>query len=238
MSRAREAADRAHTVDEEVAGALAAIRAGAAANLDTLSEIAAALGGDPAFAATMIAALAAKAPLAGPTGSGTATWPTINASSALQKAGVAGQLVSARAQQLWSVGFTTTSTVDVEAWISAEIVKTAPTATPARALLQLVASADATRAAAGAGVALTLEVATKTGAVWDAWQTVGAERPIYGFFGGSGSASVQGGQAWVADLDLTGKSAWRARLLARNTLSGSTPSATLAHVALTAQEIV
>ncbi|AXF61187.1 phage tail protein [Leclercia sp. W6] len=44
--------------------------------LDTLGELAAALGNDPNFATTMVNALAAKAPLASPTLTGTPTAPT------------------------------------------------------------------------------------------------------------------------------------------------------------------
>lgn len=47
--------------------------------LDTLNELAAALGDDPNFAATMNAALAAKAPLASPALTGTPTAPTATA---------------------------------------------------------------------------------------------------------------------------------------------------------------
>ena len=49
--------------DEEVAAAVAALVAGAPGALDTLNELAAALGDDADFAATVVAALAGKQPL-------------------------------------------------------------------------------------------------------------------------------------------------------------------------------
>jgi hypothetical protein len=64
-------ADQAH-----VAAAIAALVASSPAALDTLNELAAALGSDPNFAATMTAALAGKAPLASPALTGNPTAPT------------------------------------------------------------------------------------------------------------------------------------------------------------------
>jgi len=55
---------------------IAALVAAAPATLDTLNELALALGSDPNFAATMTAALALKAPLASPTLTGTPAAPT------------------------------------------------------------------------------------------------------------------------------------------------------------------
>jgi hypothetical protein len=59
-----------------VKAAVATLVTGAPALLDTLDEIAAALGDDPNFAATMTALLALKAPLASPAFSGNPTVPT------------------------------------------------------------------------------------------------------------------------------------------------------------------
>lgn len=59
-----------------VRGEVTALVAGAPSNLDTLDELAAALGDDPNFATTMTSALAAKAPLASPTLTGTPSAPT------------------------------------------------------------------------------------------------------------------------------------------------------------------
>lgn len=56
--------------------ALAAVVGGAPGVLDTLDELAAALGDDPNFAATMASDLAGKAPLASPALTGTPTAPT------------------------------------------------------------------------------------------------------------------------------------------------------------------
>lgn len=59
----------------------------APATLDTLNELAAALGDDPNFATTITNALALKAPLASPTFTGTVTVPTpVNATDAATKA--------------------------------------------------------------------------------------------------------------------------------------------------------
>jgi hypothetical protein len=59
-----------------VKAALDALVDTAPGTLDTLNELAAALGDDPNFAATMTAALAAKAPLASPTFTGSPAAPT------------------------------------------------------------------------------------------------------------------------------------------------------------------
>lgn len=59
-----------------VKAAIAALVASSPAALDTLNELAAALGNDPNFATTMTNALAQKAPLASPALTGTPTAPT------------------------------------------------------------------------------------------------------------------------------------------------------------------
>nr|WP_280286635.1 hypothetical protein [Pseudomonas sp. BN415] len=59
-----------------VQAAIAALVASSPGALDTLNELAAALGNDPSFATTMTNALAGKAPLASPTFSGTPAAPT------------------------------------------------------------------------------------------------------------------------------------------------------------------
>lgn len=59
-----------------VQAAVAALIASSPAALDTLNELATALGNDPNFATTMTNALAAKAPLASPALTGTPTAPT------------------------------------------------------------------------------------------------------------------------------------------------------------------
>jgi len=55
---------------------VAALVASAPASLDTLNELALALGSDPDFATTVTNSLAAKAPIASPTFTGTVTIPT------------------------------------------------------------------------------------------------------------------------------------------------------------------
>jgi hypothetical protein len=64
-----------------VQAAIAALIASAPGALDTLDELAAAMGDDANFATTMTNALALKAPLAGPTFTGTVTIPTVAGSS-------------------------------------------------------------------------------------------------------------------------------------------------------------
>lgn len=64
------------TITAAINAALDALATGAPEALDTLNELAAALGDDPNFAATMTAALALKAPLASPTFTGTVVLPT------------------------------------------------------------------------------------------------------------------------------------------------------------------
>ncbi len=62
--------------DAKVAEAVAALVAASPAALDTLAELATALGSDPNFATTVTNALAAKAPLASPALTGNPTAPT------------------------------------------------------------------------------------------------------------------------------------------------------------------
>lgn len=62
-----------------VQAAVAALVASAPGTLDTLNELAAALGSDPNFATTVATALALKAPLASPPLTGTPTAPTATA---------------------------------------------------------------------------------------------------------------------------------------------------------------
>ena len=76
--------------DAEIDAAVAALVSAAPGLLDTLDEIAAALGDDPNFAATITASLAAKAPSASPTFTGTVTVPdgsfTVAKTTGLQSA--------------------------------------------------------------------------------------------------------------------------------------------------------
>ena len=62
--------------DRAASNAASALVAASPAALDTLNELAAALGNDASFSTTMTNALAAKAPLASPTFTGTVTLPT------------------------------------------------------------------------------------------------------------------------------------------------------------------
>lgn len=64
-----------------VAAAIAALVNSSPSALDTLKELADALGDDPNFATTMTNALAAKAPLASPVFTGTVTFPATNQAS-------------------------------------------------------------------------------------------------------------------------------------------------------------
>lgn len=62
--------------DSQISAAVAALVDSAPGTLDTLNELAAALGDDPNYATTITSALAAKAPLASPALTGTPTAPT------------------------------------------------------------------------------------------------------------------------------------------------------------------
>jgi hypothetical protein len=76
---------------------------GAPADLNTLNKLAAALGNDPAFAATNAAALATKAPLASPALTGVPTAPTADAGTAttqLATTAFVGSAVSSSATDL------------------------------------------------------------------------------------------------------------------------------------------
>lgn len=68
-------------IDTEIGARTAAIVDAAPGTLDTLNELAAALGDDPNFATAITASLAAKAPLASPALTGTPTAPTAAAGS-------------------------------------------------------------------------------------------------------------------------------------------------------------
>jgi hypothetical protein len=65
-----------YTTAAELEARIAALVASSPAALDTLNELAAALGNDPNFATTVTNALATKAPLASPALTGTPTAPT------------------------------------------------------------------------------------------------------------------------------------------------------------------
>ena len=84
----------------DITAAVNALVDSAPGALDTLNELAAALGDDANFSTTVTNSLATKAPVADPTFTGTATAPTINASTALQIGGVA---VTATAAELNTV---------------------------------------------------------------------------------------------------------------------------------------
>lgn len=80
-----------------VQNAIAALVASAPGTLDTLNELATALGDDPNFATTMTNALAAKAPLASPGFSGTPTAPTPGAADNSTKLATTAFIVTALA---------------------------------------------------------------------------------------------------------------------------------------------
>lgn len=78
MSRSRDIAN--------LLGAGSVILDGAPSALDTLNELAAALGDDANFASTITTSLSSKAPLASPTFTGTVTVPTpVNSTDAATK---------------------------------------------------------------------------------------------------------------------------------------------------------
>ncbi|MGK2740534.1 phage tail protein [Tepidicaulis sp. LMO-SS28] len=100
-----------------VQAALAALVDSSPAALDTLNELAAALGDDPNFAATVTAALAAKAPLASPALTGEPTAPTQSAADDSTKlattAFVQAVAAAAIADHPGSVKFVVTSAAPV-----------------------------------------------------------------------------------------------------------------------------
>ena len=115
--------------DRAASNAAAALVASAPAALDTLNELATALGNDASFSTTMTNALAAKAPLASPTFTGTVTLPSgtvtsgmildgtivdadINASAAIAQSKISGLTSDLAAKApLASPTFTGTVTV-------------------------------------------------------------------------------------------------------------------------------
>jgi hypothetical protein len=94
----------------DITSAVNALVDSAPGALDTLNELAAALGDDANFSTTVTNSLATKAPLANPTFTGTATAPTVNASTALQIGGTAITATAAELNTLDGVPATLTAT--------------------------------------------------------------------------------------------------------------------------------
>jgi uncharacterized protein (DUF4213/DUF364 family) len=118
---------------------VAAIVAAAPSTLDTLNELAAALGNDPNFAATLTTALGLKAPLASPTLTGTPTVPTAAPTTNTTQA-ASTAFVEARSA-------TVEASVALKAPLSSPAltgVPTAPTAAAATNTTQVATTAFAT----------------------------------------------------------------------------------------------
>ncbi|SDP46069.1 Phage tail-collar fibre protein [Ralstonia sp. 25mfcol4.1] len=96
-----------------VAAAIAALVNASPAQLDTLNELAAALGNDANFAATMTAALALKAPLASPDLTGNPTAPTQAQFDASKKLATMEAVQRALGNFSGSASFTATANVPV-----------------------------------------------------------------------------------------------------------------------------
>ncbi len=97
-----------------VQAAIATLVASSPAALDTLNELAAALGNDPNFAATMTNAMALKAPLASPALTGSPTAPTLSGTDSSSKLANAATVRAIMARYgLASGGFNYTGNIDL-----------------------------------------------------------------------------------------------------------------------------
>ena len=94
-------------VSTEVAGIVDT----APATLDTLNELAAALGDDANFSTTVTNNIATKAPLASPTFTGTATIPTLNSTTAIQMGGTEVLNSSRQLSNIASIDATTATAI-------------------------------------------------------------------------------------------------------------------------------
>ena len=182
-------------------------------------------------------ALDGKAALTGATFTGDIGSPNVNATTAIKKKGVSGQIITATLAEDWSTGFTTTSGAAVEAWISSEIVKASAQADAAKLACNVIAAVQASRSGLNAGAVLTLETRTYDGSTWSGWSARSA-LTLHSNAGGSTSTAVSGILSDQAIIDLTGKTKAQLRLLARVLTTASTPSLTLSSVALSRMELL
>lgn len=151
-----------------VQAAIAALIASSPAALDTLNELAAALGDDPNFATTMTNALAAKAPLASPalTGNPTAPTPTTGDNdTSLATTAFVQALVNGRLSKSVAGGVTVTLTaaeagygiIEFTGALTANIAVVVPNASGQWIFKNATTGAYAltVKTAAGTGVAIT-----------------------------------------------------------------------------------
>lgn len=103
-------------VDATVAAAVASLVASSPSALDTLDELAAAMGDDANFAATLTTSLSSKAPVASPTFTGTPAAPTAAANTNTTQIATTAQAlatVNARKRSFCLVPFASGTTVAV-----------------------------------------------------------------------------------------------------------------------------
>lgn len=146
---------------EFVQAAITALIAAAPGALDTLNELAAALGNDANFATTMTNALAAKAPLADPTFTGTPDAPT--ASRLTETTQIATTEYVRQQQKRLSLTFTNgVAVLDINNMTAAEVAAIA--ATSKVAVLNMTAMNGST--AQGVYITTVVVVATSITVTW------------------------------------------------------------------------
>jgi hypothetical protein len=185
----------------------------------------------------LVAALAALAPLAGAAFTGDVDAPSLNATTALKKKGVAGRIVVDLADEVWTTGFTTASTSEVDAWTSAAIVKAAAQGDAGELRFAVSAQVNVGRLSSSCGASFTLYVSTHDGSAWSAWTSV-ASRTTYLSAGSVGNAYSYGSHSWLGSIDLVGKTQVQFKIGVFNMVSGSTPSLTLVDVHLKCEELL
>lgn len=153
------------TRDSELSGAIStainALLDGAPGALDTLNELAAAIGDDADFAATITAALALKAPLASPTFTGTPAVPTAtggtNTTQAASTAFVTSAVGAEASARATDVDTEETRALAAEALLAPKAspaltgAPTVPTAAPGTNTTQAASTAFVTTAVAAGG---------------------------------------------------------------------------------------
>jgi hypothetical protein len=114
-----------YTTAAELETRIAALVASSPAALDTLNELATALGDDPNFATTITNALATKAPLASPALTGTPTAPTAPASTNSTQLANTAMVHSAIANDLHAIG--SAPMYACRAWVNFDGTQSTPT---------------------------------------------------------------------------------------------------------------
>lgn len=182
--------------------------------------------------------VAGVALLAGATFTGDIQSPNINATTALKKKGVAGEIVLARTSEIWTTGFTSSSTTAVEAWISGEIIKAAAQADASHVIISVSMHARSSRSANPTKSGFALAVRTFDGSTWSSWTTVSTKN-LELSVGGATSTVIVGAIGWNGvEIDLTGKTKWQARITGVVITTGSTPDFTVQEVDLQGIEVL